>query len=212
MHTCLLFVLLQLNLLGPSSQPLTGTKIYLENAAMKETVAFVKIGQSGEFEFSNLDPGNYLLYIELEDYTVKKVDKKDRQKFDTDIEIAFNKDKSTFCWHRSDGFMKLDIDKKTKIAETLLPSFDPIKSKTKQQDKESADKDENDAKNNKKEGSTPIGKIKILQFTVIDAYGSISGEISSISQKEFHKLVVGNDDITLEDAGEVQVIKRMEDD
>ena len=211
----LLFVLLQLSILGSNGQPMTGTKLYVENAASKETVAFVQVGQSGQFEFSNLDPGNYFLLMEIKDYTVKKVDKKNRQKFDTDIEIAYNKDKNAYCWQRSDGFMKVDVSKKTKIADMLLPFFEPETVAVKQQNQDSdiphTGEEKDFAEELTDQNETIEGKIKILQFTVINAYGSLSGDVSSITQKEFHKLVVGNNDVTLEEAGDVEVLKRLED-
>lgn len=208
MYTNLLFVLLQLSLLGSTGEPMSGSKLYVNNAASNELVGFVNVGRSGQFEFSNLDPGNYYLTIEIEDFIVKKVDKKERQKFDSDIEIAYNKDKGAFCWQRADGYMKLDINRQSKIADALIPSFEP----------EILEKE-----NQKKQGFYDIpqpvekadfanqtGKIKILQFTVIDEFGMISGDVLSISQKEFHKLVVGNNDISLENSGEVTVLKRLD--
>ena len=76
MNSILLFVLLQLNLFGNPGAPLTDVKLMVEDASTHEIVAFVKVGRSGQFLFSNLDPGNYFLHLDLPQNTAKKVDKK----------------------------------------------------------------------------------------------------------------------------------------
>lgn len=216
MSTFLTLILLQINLLGNAGSPLSQSKIYVEEAASHEVIAFVKVGASGQFLFSNLDPGNYFLHLEVPENTAKKVDKKERQKFDTDIEVAFNKDKDTYLWQHPDGFIKIEFNRKNKLADSFFPFFEPEIS----EDNISEEKEESNdiigsilnmkAKAERLLNSQTNQRIKIMQFSVVGEWGTIGGDVSSISQKEFHKLTVGKDDETLESQGDVKVLKRME--
>ena len=216
MNSILLFVLLQFNLFGNPGTPLSEVKLSVEEASSHEVIAFVKVGKSGQFLFSNLDPGNYFLHLEVPENTAKKVDKKERQKFDTDIEVAFNKDKDSYLWQHPDGFIKVELNRDNKLADSFIPFFElesPSLSKS-DEDEDSGDiigailKKKAEAE--KMMNAQEIQKVKILQFTVIGEYGTIGGDIRSISQKEYYNLTVGKDDETLESQGDVEVLKRLE--
>ena len=74
----LLFAVIDLNLfLG---EPIKGVKVYLVEEISNELVAFQKVGDSGKFDFADLDPANYQLYIEVPEHTVRLLDKKQRAK------------------------------------------------------------------------------------------------------------------------------------
>ncbi|HKM92762.1 MAG TPA: carboxypeptidase-like regulatory domain-containing protein [Prolixibacteraceae bacterium] len=214
MKTILLLVLLQFKLFGSSDEPLQGAKIYIENASSQEIIAFSKIGFSGEFEFSNLDPGNYYIAIEIPANTVREVDNKTRQKFDTDIVIAYNKNKKAYCWQRADGYLKMVINKESKIANAYIPVFSVSDDINQCEGENENEKDKTFfdklAKKVKKSAEIPQGKFYIMQFTVVGQFGKISGELLSISQRSFHGLTVGNKDITLEEMGDVEVLQRIE--
>lgn len=215
MNAVLLFVMLQLNLFGNPGSPLSKVKLYLEDASSKDVVAHVKVGNSGQFLFSNLDPGNYFLYLEVPENTAKKVDKKERQKFDTDIEVAFNKDKNSYLWQHPDGYIRLEIDRKNKLANSYIPFYE-LAASSQIPVETTDDSDDNIGSILKKKEqaekmlNATLKKVKIIQFTVVGEYGTIGGEIKSISQKEFHNLTVGKDDETLESQGTVEVLKMLE--
>jgi len=61
MSNFILLVLLQFSLFGIKGEPMVNTKVYVNDAASGELIAFSKVGFSGAFEFSNLDQGNYIL-------------------------------------------------------------------------------------------------------------------------------------------------------
>jgi len=187
MNSFFALILLQINLLGSSGEPMTGTKVYAQDAVSNEIIAFTKVGQSGKFKFSNLDPGNYLISLDIPESAVKKVDKRDREKFDTNIEVAYNLNKDIYCWQRNDGYVTVEFTEKSKVAETLIPKFDIEES-----------------------DSTAPPKVIILQITVIGKYGSFSGLLTAVGQKEFYNLTVGKKDIKLEDSGGLNVLKRTE--
>lgn len=212
MKSLLLLVILQFSLFGSSDEPLQGAKIYIENTSTQELVAYSKVGFSGRFAFSNLDPGNYYIAIQIPANAVREVDNKSRQKYDTNIAVAFNKGKKAYCWQRPDGYLKFQINKDTKVANAFIPIFSAA------QDIEQCDEDEIKehgffdklAKKVKQTTEAPVGKFYIMQFTVIDQFGEISGDLVSISQRDFHGLTVGNKDITLVESGEVDVLKEIE--
>ena len=216
MTTIFAFVLLQLNLFGNPGTPISKAKLYVEEASSHEVVAFVTIGNSGQFLFSNLDPGNYFLHLEIPENTAKKVDKKERQKFDTDIEVAFNKNKESYLWQHTDGYIKVELNRENKLSESFIPFFELDKRVISSSDDHKNSDDIIGSILKKKEEaermikSDEVQKIKILQFTVIGKYGTIGGDIRSISQKEFHNLTVGKDDETLEKQGDVEVLRRLE--
>lgn len=216
MNSFILLILLQFKLFGSTGEPITNSKIYIEDAATKETVAYVKVGNSGGFQFSNLDKGNYVLYLEIPENTVKTVDKKDRQKFDTDIEVAYNIDKSTYLWQHPDGYLSLEFSIKKKLADTFVPVFEQgIVQETTTPETELDPNDvmgyilKKKAEAEQKTSSGQNNKIKILQLTVIGDFGVFGGNIMSISQKDFHLLTVGKADITLENKGVVEVLQRI---
>lgn len=217
MNSFLLLVLLQLNLLGNPGVPLTDVKLFVEEASSHEVVAYAKVGMSGKFLFSNLDPGNYFLHLEVPENKAKKVDKKERQKFDTNIEVAFNNDKDCYLWQHPDGYIKVDLNRVNKLSSAFIPFFEAEKPSLTKLDNNEDSGDINGsilkkkAEAKKMMNSDEVQKIKIIQFTVIGEYGTIGGDIKSISQKEFHNLTVGKDDETLEKQGDVKVLKRLDD-
>ncbi|HOO85803.1 MAG TPA: carboxypeptidase-like regulatory domain-containing protein [Prolixibacteraceae bacterium] len=212
MKSLLLLVILQLSLFGSSDEPLQGAKIFIENTTTQELVAFSKVGFSGKFAFSNLDPGNYYIAIEIPANTVREVDNKSRQKYDTNIAVAFNKAKKAYCWQRPDGFMKFEITKDSKVANAIIPIFSAAQDIEKCNEEEVKEQGFFDklAKKVKQTAEAPVGKFYIMQFTVIDQFGEISGDLGSISQRDFHGLTVGNKDISLVESGDVEVLKELE--
>lgn len=215
MNSFILLILLQFRLFGSTGEPITNAKIYIENAASQETVAYIKVGNSGGFQFSNLDKGNYALYLEIPENTVKKVDKKNRQKFDTNIEVAYNMDKSTYLWQHSDGYLSLEFSIKKKLADTFVPVFEPSNNQETTTPETALDPNDvmgyilqKKAEAEQQASSGQNNKIKILQLTVIGDMGVLGGNIMSISQKDFHLLTVGKADITLENKGVVEVLSR----
>lgn len=217
MNSIFLFVILQLNLFGIPGVPLTNAKVSVEEASTHEVVAYAKIGLSGQFLFSNLDPGNYFLHLEVPANTAKKVDKKVRQKFDTDIEVAFNKDKDCYLWQHPDGYIKLELNRDNKLSDAFIPFFEPEQASLANSEDEEDSGDiigsilKKKAQAEKMMSSEDTQKAKILQFSVIGEYGTIGGDLLSISQKEFHNLTVGKDDETLESQGDVKVLRRLDD-
>jgi hypothetical protein len=222
MSNFILLVLLQFSLFGIKGDPMADTKVYVNNAASGELIAFSKIGFSGAFEFSNLDPGNYILSMELDPNTVWFQERKKHQKFETDLLIAFNREDNIYGWKNDNGNLIVEFNELSKIAEALMPKFSEYgKSEENCNDETDSNNDEN---TKKKKGKSLFEKateatqknnekqprIDILHFTVIDQFGTIGGEIQSISQKDYHKTFVGNDEIKYEDAGKVIVIEREE--
>ncbi|MFA9390684.1 MAG: hypothetical protein ACERKD_12800 [Prolixibacteraceae bacterium] len=209
MNTFFALILLQFNFFGNSHSALTNSKIYLESATSDEEIAMVKVGQSGQFLFSYLDPGSYQLYLEIPENVVLKVDKKDRQKYDTDIEMAYNKKTRSYLWQHPEGFVKVNFSRKNKLADEFMPLSERMNQMENKNDStalnfiflKKADI-EHLLHPNKDQ------KVKILQFTVIGEWGSIGGNVQSITQKEFHQLTVGKDEETLENQGRVSVLKR----
>lgn len=190
---------------------MANTKMYVNDAANGELIAFSKIGFSGDFEFSNLDPGNYILSMTMAEKPIWYQDKRKHQKFQTDLLVAYNRDKHTLGWKNEKGNMTIKFDDLSKIADALMPRFenyypgdenfvenDSIPNRTKSEDKVAEDR------------PTLNKQIDILHFTVIGQYGTIGGSVQSISHKDYHKLFVGKDEIKYEDAGKVIVIKRDE--
>lgn len=213
MTTFLTFILLQINLFGNNSEAIHDSKVYIEKTYNNEVTGLVKIGHSGQFLFSNLDPGNYNIVVEIPEDKIEQVDKKLKDKYETDIEIAYNSDKQTLCWHHpSKKYIAIEFNKDKNIADDYFSKFE-----RNQQHGMSIEKIENNSPNtnsqsmffklgNKKNDN----KITVLQITVNDEYGTIGGSINSISQKEFYRLVVGKEDAPLETLGEVEVLRRAE--
>jgi hypothetical protein len=211
MNTILTLIILQFGLINKPSVSLTGSKMYLEDAQSHEIIAFAKVSSSGNVYFSNLDPGNYLLSIEIPSNSVKAVDKKQKQKYDTNIIIGYNKSKKSYNWNINDAYVNLQIEKFIKIADSFVAKYEPVSGKSEENDSSEKgglfgilkkDKDKDKDKN--------AGKTTVLQFTVTTQYGAIGLSLNSISQKEFHKLVVGTDDMSLEDQGIAQVLLKQE--
>lgn len=195
MNSIIALILLQINLLGSTGEPMTNAMVYLQNASSGETIAHVKIGQNGKFRFSNLDPANYVIHLEIPESSVKRIDKKSREKYDTNIEVAFNTNKNIYCWQRNDGYITFEIIEKSKIADALIPNYAEI------------ELNEQPSESNINSNDKKI-LVNVMQFTVIGKYGSIGGLLTSVSQREFYNLTVGTKDISLEDSGGVKVIKR----
>lgn len=198
MNSIFALILLQINLLGASGEPMTNTKVFVQDATSGEVVAHVKIGQSGKFKFSNLDPGNYNISLEVPESAVKKLDKKSREKYETNIEVAYNINKGIYCWQRNDGYVTMEVIEKSKIADAVVPKFLL---------KNEITEDQNTDNQNETQQIT----VDIFQFTVIGKYGSFGGNLTSVGQREFYNLTVGTKDITLEDAGAVKVLKRFDE-
>lgn len=217
MNTYVLFVLLQLNLFGSVGEPVVKSKISLESVSTKETVAFIQTGKSGNFLFSNLDAGEYNLYLEVPENAAKTLDKKMRQKFENDIEAAFNSDKDTWLWQHPDGFLKIEFSTLKKLAEPLSPLFEPPLSFSNDEAEESDVTDVVGAILRKKAQAEKLiqggldRRVKIMRLTVVDDQGSIGGKILSTTQKDFHMLTVGKADITLENKGVVEILRRFDD-
>ncbi|MBN1768885.1 MAG: hypothetical protein JXR50_07510 [Prolixibacteraceae bacterium] len=211
MNSLILLVLLQFNLFGIKGEPMANTKMYVNDAATGELIAFSKIGFSGEFEFPNLDPGNYILSMTMAEKPVWYQDKRKHQKFQTDLLVAYNRDKHSLGWKNDEGNMIIEFDELSKIADALMPRFENYYPGD-------VNCTENDSISNETESEdidakglpTPNKQIDILHFTVTDQYGTIGGSVQSVSQKDYHKLFVGKDEIKYEDAGKVIVIKRDE--
>jgi hypothetical protein len=209
MNAIFLLVLLQFNLFGPSPQALNGANLSVVNTVDNEIVAFQKIGQSGDFEFSNLDAGNYILLVEIPENSVKTVDKRTKHKYESEIETGYNIDKEVFMWQHPDGYIELKYKRLNRIAEPLEPVFEPVSTSIAQcnnnNDKSSV---QNEESTNQDDEST-LNKYTILRFTVISEGGRMSGSLKSVSQKSFFKLMVGNDDIKYEDSGKVKVLSNI---
>jgi hypothetical protein len=207
MNTFLTFILLQFGLIGSNAAPLEGAKVYLHKTSTNEVVAFTKIGSNGNFQFSNLDPGKYTLSLEILDNLVMSIDKKSKQKYETDILVGFNRSKKSLCWHRTDGYVELKIGKGSKVAEDFVTCFAPNKEKFFESGDSLAEHESFFDRIIK--GSTPTelkGQIDVVHFTIIGKGGSFSGSINSIGQKDFFKNMVGNGDMSLEEEGKVQII------
>jgi len=231
MNTFISIVLLQFSLFGSSGEAVKGAKVSIDETSSGKTVAYVELGYSGDFLFSNLDPGNYFINIEIPENTVKKIDKKSKQKYDTDIEVAFNKKQESYCWQREDGYVLIELSNQKKVAESYVPLFEKYEinkavevadlgeentgifndiPKTGEEPEFEPEKEKRlfKKKEVKKINQEP-SKFKVLQFTVIKNFGTIGGSVNSVSQKDFHKLTVGTKDETLEDLGEVEVVKKI---
>ncbi|MGF7141236.1 hypothetical protein [Roseimarinus sediminis] len=206
MNTTILFFLLQFSLFGFPDEALTGASVYLEKAANSEVVSMVKIGLNGEFEFADLDPGNYYIAIDVPEHTVRQLDKKKKEKFDSDIVTAFNHEEQAYLWQRPDGFVKLNAKSTKNLAENMLPRFEIVQTFTKPEGENPGETYEH--LTSSFEDQTPAGKVYVLQFTVIKQYGTFSGGLNSITQKEFHRLTIGKKEISLEDQGIVKVLRR----
>jgi hypothetical protein len=218
MNTFMLLVLLQLNFFGSSGEPVIKSKISLDAVSAQETVAFIQIGKSGNFLFSNLDAGQYDLFIEIPENATKTLDKRMRQKFENDIEAAYNTDKDTWLWQHPDGFLKIEFGTMKKLAEPYTPVFEPPLGLNNEE--EETEDDPNDVfgaiLRKKAEAERMINnrqdkRVRIMQFTVVGEQGSIGGKILSTTQKDFHMLTVGKADITLENKGVVEILQRIED-
>src|SRR5690554_659730 len=98
MNSTILFMLLQFNLFGSAGEPLQGATVTITDATSNEAVAFSQIGQTGNFEFTNLDPGNYKLVLHVPENSVITVDRRTRHKFENDIEAGYNPGKTAFYW------------------------------------------------------------------------------------------------------------------
>lgn len=222
MNNILLLVLLQFGLFGIKGEPMADTKMYVNDAASNELIAFSKIGFSGAFEFSNLDPGNYILSMELDPNTVWYQDRKKHQKHETDLLVAYNRDNNIYGWKSDEGYLIVEFDELSEIAEALMPKFseygkseDDCNEKTGSSEAKKANPKKNkslfekasESMKNKKE---KLPRIDILHFTVVDQFGTIGGKTQSVSQKDYHKTFVGKDEIKYEDAGKVIVIEREE--
>lgn len=216
MNTFLLLVLLQFNLFGTSGEPVVKSKISLESVSSQETIAFIQIGNSGNFLFSNLDAGNYDLYLEVPENTAKTLDKKMRQKFENDIEAAYNSDKSTWLWQHPDGFLKIEFGTKKKLADPLVPVFEPPLQSNNIDETEADPNDvvgyilQKKAEAERMMNNKQDNRVRIMRFTVVGNQGSIGGKILSTTQKDFHLLTVGKADITLENKGVVEILSRFE--
>ncbi|MBN2805284.1 MAG: carboxypeptidase regulatory-like domain-containing protein [Prolixibacteraceae bacterium] len=218
MNTFMLLVLLQLNLFGTSGEPVIKSKISLDAVSAKETVAFIQIGKSGNFLFSNLDAGQYDLYIEIPGNATKTLDKRMRQKFENDVEAAYNTDKETWLWQHPDGFLKVAFGTMKKLAEPYTPVFEPPLGMN--DEVEETESDPNDvvgailrkkAEAERMMNQQEDQRVRIMRFTVIGEQGSIGGKILSTTQKDFHMLTVGKADITLENKGVVEILQRFDD-
>ncbi len=219
MSNLILLVLLQFSLFGIKGEPMVNTKVYVNDAASNELIAFSKVGFSGAFEFSNLDQGNYILSMELDPNTTWYKDRKKHQKYDTDLRIAYNRDKNIYGWKSETGNLIVEFNELSKIAEALMPKFSEFgASEDCNEDNNQSDQDKKEkedkslfekAANKTEENDKPV-RIEILHFTVTDQFGTIGGEIQSVSQKDYHKTFVGNDEKKYEDAGTVIVIERKE--
>lgn len=211
MKTLLIVLLLQMGIFKSNDTPAVDTKVYLEDAKSGDLVAFSKIGQSGAFCFSELDPGVYNISIEIQENSVKEVDNKIKTKFETDIIAAYNKSKKAYGWQRDDGFLLFELTKSSKLAEIFEPKFEYETDENSGKSKESANSgffSEMKAVSREKQG---FAKVKIMQITVANQYGSISGSINSVTQKEFHKLMVGTGDTDLESQNIVEVLQKREE-
>ncbi|MDA3880308.1 MAG: hypothetical protein PF436_07975 [Prolixibacteraceae bacterium] len=214
MNSIILLVLLQFSLFGIKGEPMADTKMYVNDAASDELIAFSKIGFSGAFEFSNIDPGNYILSFAMAEKPVWYQDKRKHQKYQTDLLVAYNRDKNTLGWKNEEGNMIVEFEELSNIADALMPRFENYDTDDKncEETKQEKNREENTEREKQEEinkADTPK-QINILHFTVTGQYGSIGGNIKSISQKDYHKLFVGKDEVKFEDAGIVIVIKREE--
>ncbi len=208
MNSTILFILLQFNLFGSSGEALQGSTVTIANATSNTPVAFMLIGQTGNFEFANLDPGNYKLILNVPQNTVKSVDRRTRHKFESDIEAGYNPGKTAFFWQHPDGFVKVDFKRKSRIADAIIPKFDyPEETKEAVDDEDGGFFGRLTSKN--EEDKIPE-EVTILHFTVVRSGGRISGEVESSSQRDFFKMMVGNDNEKYEDSGKVIVLSRFE--
>lgn len=211
MSLFLTLILLQLNLFGGNSASVKGASVSLTETASGKTIGYNYIGHSGKFLFANLDPGNYNLIIEIPDEAIKKVDKRDKEKFDTDIEIAYNIDEKAYCWQHENGYLQISITEEKKLSDLIIPKYERELKKTEESDIPQTgehSEDNNSSKvTAKQQMQTETGRITILQITVIDTYGTVGGVVESIQQKDFFKLTVGKPDLPLEVLGKVQVLK-----
>ncbi len=207
MKTILVFILLQFSLFKSNDVPVTQAKIYLEEANTHEVIAFAKIGKSGNFHFSNLDPGVYVLSIEIPENAVPEIDKRTRSRYDTNILVAYNKSKKVVGWQRKDGFVQLSLTKPVKIADLYQPMFESCETISGSQDEEAQKKstffERLKMANRERDYSA---RIKVMQLTVANQFGSFSGSLQSVSQRDFHKMMVGTKKISLEDQGLVEVL------
>ena len=231
MYALITLILLQFNLLGNSGEAVRGTKVSIIESKSSKTIGFVEVGYSGKFLFANLDPGNYIISMEIPENAVKKIDKREKNKYETDIEVAYNKEKQTFCWQRADGYLFVEFGNDKKVDELFNPKFEPIeeilKGKNKHEEeqysksydiprtgeeKDMLPEDEVTNKKSKKKQKETIEpeKLAILEVTGTGEYGMIGGEITSISQRDFYKLVVGKEDMPLEVLGEIEILKKMD--
>jgi hypothetical protein len=222
MNNILLLVLLQFGLFGIKGEPMADTKMYVNDAASGELIAFSKVGYSGAFEFSNLDPGNYILSMELNPNTVWLQDRKKHQKYETDLLVAYNRDDNIYGWKSDEGYLIVEFDELSEIAEALMPKFSEYGKSGENCNEETGSSKSDNGKQEKdksmfekaaestKNENEKFPRIDILHFTVVDQYGTIGGEIQSVSQKDFHNTFVGKDEIKYEDAGKVIVIEREE--
>ncbi|HKK81741.1 MAG TPA: hypothetical protein VJ909_05805, partial [Prolixibacteraceae bacterium] len=144
------------------------------------------------------------------------------QKHETDLLVAYNRDDNIYGWKNDNGNLIIEFNELSKIAEALMPKFSKFGKSEEDCDEET---DNNKAEEKKQEKGKSLFKkaaeatqskdknterIDILHFTVTDQFGAIGGEIQSVSQKNYHKTFVGNDEIKYEDAGKVIVIERGE--
>lgn len=211
MKSIFLLIILLLSIFGSNDVPVVNTKVYLENANTNELVGFTKIGQNGLFHFTNLDPGVYYLSVEIPESEVRELDRRSRSRFDTDIVAGYNKSKKTVGWQRKDGFVHISIQRTTKIADLFNPLFETTEIRDKQCDEEELAKRKTTFFERLKQSNTEkdmIGKITIMQLTVANSFGTITGKISSVSQRDFHRMMVGTGKVSLEDQGAVQVLVR----
>lgn len=208
MKTLLVLILLQLGWLKSNDQAAINAKIYLEDAKSHDVVGFVKLGQNGNFQFSNLDPGVYNIIIEIPENSIKEVDRRMRSKYSTDILVAYNSNKKVFGWQRKDGFLHLSLNKTIKLADIYQPLFDLANPEEKSENESIVQKKTSFFERLKMSNPDrdPSGKIAVLQITVAQKYGSVAGSLMSVAQSEFYKLMVGSGKVSLENQGIVNVL------
>jgi len=207
MKTVLILILLQFSLFKSNNIPVTQAKVYLEEANSHEIIAFTRLGKSGNFNFSNLDPGVYVLSIEIPENAVPEIDKRTRSRYDTNILVAYNKSRKVLGWQRKDGFVQLSLINPIKIADLYQPMFESYEPSSGTQEEETQKKttffERLKMANRERDYSA---RIKVMQLTVANQFGSFSGSLQSVSQRDFHKVMVGTKKISLEDQGIVDVL------
>ncbi|HPR31934.1 MAG TPA: hypothetical protein PLK12_07560 [Prolixibacteraceae bacterium] len=197
MKTGVLFFMLGLALFS-FGQKRNGIRMYLTDEKTNQMIAYSMLGQNGTVEFTNLDPGSYIVSLEIPENIVQPVYEKVPTDLESDITAAYNSKQKAWYWRRSDGIFCLHIRQmKNATAGMDAPLFNVKDIHAGKSTGEIIEESVNGffntvfaIANDSDSKSLNSARISAFRFTVYKPFGTFIAQTGSVSNGEFRKQII----------------------